>query len=92
MRKQFIEYAKDVVQARAVPDVKDGLKPVQRRVLMTMHDLHLTPNTPYKKCAKTVGQCLGSYAPHGDASVYGALVNMAQDFSIKYPLIDGHGN
>lgn len=92
MRRQFGIYAIDVVNDRAVPDIYTGLKPVQQRILQSMRDLGLRPNVPYKKSAKTVGACLGSYAPHGDASVYDALVVMAQDFKMRYPLVDMHGN
>ena len=92
MRQQFGIYAEDVVKNRAVPDVYTGLKPVQARILQSMRDLGLQPNVAYKKSAKTVGACLGSYHPHGDTSVYDALVNMAQDFNMRYPLIDLHGN
>ena len=92
MKKQFIEYAKEVVSSRAIPDIRDGLKPVQRRVLVAMNDLDLHPGAKYMKSARTVGDCLGKYHPHGDSSVYGAMVTMAQDFSMRYPLVDGHGN
>ena len=81
-----------VIVARALPDVRDGLKPVHRRILYTMHENGLTPDKAYRKCADTVGTVLGRYHPHGDASVYDAMVRMAQDFSLRYPLIDGHGN
>ena len=92
MKKSFLEYSMSVIVARALPDVRDGLKPVHRRILYTMHERSLTPDKPYRKCADTVGAVLGSYHPHGDASVYDAMVRMAQDFSLRYPLIDGHGN
>ncbi len=92
MKKRFLEYSMSVIVARALPDVRDGLKPVHRRILYTMHERNLTPDKPYRKCADTVGQVLGGYHPHGDASVYDAMVRMAQDFSLRYPLIDGHGN
>lgn len=88
----FLSYANDVIEDRAVPKVSDGLKPVHRRILYTMHGLGLRSNGPYKKSARTVGQVLGLYHPHGDISVYDAMVNMAQDFGMRYPLIDGHGN
>ena len=91
MKKQFIIYSQDVVQNRAVPDARDGLKPVQRRILESMLYLGLHPNKPYKKCARTVGDCLGRTHPHGDSSVYGAMVTLAQDFGMKYPLVDGSG-
>ncbi len=92
MKKRFLEYSMSVIVARALPDVRDGLKPVHRRILYTMHERNLTPEKPYRKCADTVGAVLGGYHPHGDASVYDAMVRMAQDFSLRYPLIDGHGN
>lgn len=92
MKKSFLEYSMSVIVARALPDVRDGLKPVHRRILYTMFENGLTPEKPYRKCADTVGSVLGSYHPHGDASVYDALVRLAQDFSMRYPLIDGHGN
>ncbi|MEG1996483.1 MAG: DNA gyrase subunit A [Oscillospiraceae bacterium] len=92
MRKSFLEYSMSVIVSRALPDVRDGLKPVHRRILYTMHENGLTPDKAYRKCADTVGSVLGRYHPHGDASVYDALVRMAQDFSLRYPLIDGHGN
>ncbi len=92
MKKSFLEYSMSVIVARALPDVRDGLKPVHRRILYTMHERNLTPDKPYRKCADIVGAVLGSYHPHGDASVYDAMVRMAQDFSLRYPLIDGHGN
>lgn len=92
MKKSFIEYSMSVIISRALPDVRDGLKPVHRRILYTMHENNLSPNTAYRKCADTVGSVLGRYHPHGDASVYDALVRLAQDFSLRYPLVDGHGN
>ncbi len=92
MKKSFLEYSMSVIVARALPDVRDGLKPVHRRILYTMHERNLTPDKAYRKCADTVGAVLGSYHPHGDASVYDAMVRMAQDFSLRYPLVDGHGN
>lgn len=92
MKKSYIDYAMSVIVGRALPDVRDGLKPVHRRILYTMHEAGLTPDKAYKKCAATVGDVLGKYHPHGDASVYDALVRMAQDFSLRYPLVDGHGN
>ena len=92
MKKSFLEYSMSVIVARALPDVRDGLKPVHRRILYTMHENGLTPDKAYRKCADTVGTVLGRYHPHGDASVYDAMVRMAQDFSLRYPLIDGHGN
>ena len=92
MRTAYIDYAMSVIVARALPDVRDGLKPVHRRILYTMHEDGLTPDKPYRKSATTVGDVLGRYHPHGDASVYDALVRLAQDFSMRYILVDGHGN
>jgi len=92
MRKSYIEYAMSVIVGRALPDVRDGLKPVHRRILYAMYEDGFTPEKEYKKCATTVGNVLGRYHPHGDASVYDALVRMAQDFSMRYPTVDGHGN
>ena len=92
MRKSFLDYSMSVIVARALPDVRDGLKPVHRRILYTMYERGLEPSKPYHKCADTVGSVLGSYHPHGDASVYDAMVRLAQDFSMRYMLVDGHGN
>lgn len=92
LEKSFIAYAMAVNVSRAIPDVRDGLKPVHRRILYSMNELGLTPDKPYKKCATIVGDVLGKYHPHGDSSVYDALVRLAQDFSINLPLVDGHGN
>ena len=92
MRKSFLDYSMSVIVSRALPDVRDGLKPVHRRILYTLHENGLTPDKAYRKCADTVGSVLGRYHPHGDASVYDALVRLAQKFSLRYPLIDGHGN
>ena len=92
MRTAYIDYAMSVIVSRALPDVRDGLKPVHRRILYAMHEDGITADKPYRKCANTVGSVLGRYHPHGDASVYDAMVRMAQDFSMRYPLIDGHGN
>ena len=92
MRKSYIDYAMSVIAGRALPDVRDGLKPVHRRILYAMYEDNLTSDKPYRKCATAVGNVLGRYHPHGDASVYDALVRMAQPFSLRYPLIDGHGN
>ncbi len=92
VKSSMLQYGMSVLVGRALPDVRDGLKPVHRRILYTMYDLGLTPEKAYKKCATTVGAVLGSYHPHGDASVYDAMVRMAQDFSLRYPLVDGHGN
>jgi len=92
MRTAYIDYAMSVIVSRALPDVRDGLKPVHRRILYAMHEDGITSDKPYRKCANTVGSVLGRYHPHGDASVYDAMVRMAQDFSLRYRLIDGHGN
>ena len=92
MRKSYLDYAMSVIVGRALPDVRDGLKPVHRRILYAMHEDNLTPDREYRKSATTVGNVLGRYHPHGDASVYDAMVRMAQDFSLRYPLVDGHGN
>ena len=92
MRTAYIDYAMSVIVSRALPDVRDGLKPVHRRILYSMHEDGITSDKPYRKCANTVGSVLGRYHPHGDASVYDAMVRLAQDFSMRYPLIDGHGN
>jgi len=92
MKKSFISYAMAVIITRALPDVRDGLKPVHRRILYAMHELGVTPDKPYRKCARIVGDVLGKYHPHGDSSVYGALVRLAQDFATRYPLVDGQGN
>ena len=92
MKKSFLDYSMSVIVSRALPDVRDGLKPVHRRILYTMYENGITPEKAYRKCADTVGSVLGRYHPHGDASVYDALVRLAQDFSLRYPLVDGHGN
>ncbi len=92
MEKSYIEYAMSVIAARALPDVRDGLKPVQRRILFSMIELNNGPDKPHRKCARIVGDTMGKYHPHGDSSIYGALVNMAQEWSTRYPLVDGHGN
>ena len=92
MKKCYIDYAMSVIVARALPDVRDGLKPVQRRILYSMNEMNLEPNKPYKKSARITGDTMGKYHPHGDSSIYGALVNMAQEWSTRYPLVDGHGN
>ncbi len=92
MRESFIDYSMSVIVQRALPDVRDGLKPVHRRILYAMHEQGLAPNRPYKKCATVVGDVLGKYHPHGDSAVYDSLVRMVQDFSLRYPLIDGQGN
>lgn len=92
MKKSYIDYAMSVIISRALPDVRDGLKPVQRRTLYDMYELGIRYDRPYRKCARIVGDTMGKYHPHGDSSIYGALVNMAQDWSTRYPLVDGHGN
>ncbi|MBE5737478.1 MAG: DNA gyrase subunit A, partial [Clostridiales bacterium] len=92
VKKSFIAYAMAVNVSRAIPDVRDGMKPVHRRILYAMHDMGLTSDKAFKKCAKIVGEVLGKYHPHGDSSVYDALVRLAQNFSINFPLVDGHGN
>jgi len=92
MKNSYIDYAMSVIVGRALPDVRDGLKPVHRRILYGMHELGLTPDKPYKKSARLVGDVMGKYHPHGDSSIYDAMVRMAQDFSIRYLLVDGHGN
>ena len=92
METSYINYAMSVIASRALPDVRDGLKPVQRRVLYSMIELNNTPDKPHRKCARIVGDTMGKYHPHGDSSIYGALVNMAQEWSTRYPLVDGHGN
>lgn len=92
MQESYMAYAMSVIMSRALPDVRDGLKPVHRRILYAMHALNLQPDTPHRKCARVVGEVLGKFHPHGDNSVYDALVRMAQDFSLRAPLVDGHGN
>ncbi len=92
MQRSYLEYAMSVIVGRALPDVRDGLKPVHRRIIYAMHELGLTPDRPFRKCARVVGDVLGKYHPHGDQSVYDALVRLVQDFSSRYPLLDGHGN
>lgn len=92
MEESYIQYAMSVIAARALPDVRDGLKPVQRRILFSMIELNNGPDKPHRKCARIVGDTMGKYHPHGDSSIYGALVNMAQEWSTRYPLVDGHGN
>src|SRR5690554_4487814 len=92
MRTSFLDYAMSVIVARALPDVRDGLKPVHRRILYGMSELGVTPDKPYKKSARIVGDVMGKYHPHGDSAIYDAAVRMAQDFSYRYPLVDGHGN
>src|SRR6476619_6736005 len=92
MRSSFLDYAMSVIVSRALPDVRDGLKPGHRRVLYGMHEAGLQPNRPYKKSATTVGNVMGRYHPHGDQAIYDTLVRMAQPFSLRYPLVDGQGN
>jgi len=92
MQRSYLEYAMSVIVGRALPDARDGLKPVQRRILFAMHELGLTPDRPFRKCARVVGDVLGKYHPHGDQAVYDALVRLVQNFSTKYPILDGHGN
>src|SRR6202171_1677581 len=92
-RRRYLNYALSVITSRALPDVRDGLKPVQRRIIYGMfHDHRLVHDAKYQKCAKVVGTIMGQYHPHGDVAIYDALVRMAQDFSLRYPLVDGHGN
>jgi hypothetical protein len=92
MRSSYLDYAMSVIVGRALPDVRDGLKPVHRRVLYAMHDLGLQPTRAYRKSAYVTGEVMGKYHPHGDSSIYDTLVRMAQDFSLRYPLVDGQGN
>jgi DNA gyrase subunit A len=92
MRRSYLDYAMSVIVARAIPDSRDGLKPVHRRILFTMHENGQTHQKPYRKCATVVGDVMGRYHPHGDSAVYDALVRMAQEFSMRLPLIDGQGN
>lgn len=92
MKESYLAYSMSVIVGRALPDVRDGLKPVHRRILYTMYENGLSPDKAYRKSADTVGSVLGRYHPHGDASVYDAMVRLAQDFSMRYPLVDGHGN
>ncbi|WP_376789623.1 DNA gyrase subunit A, partial [Thermoflexus sp.] len=92
LKTAYLSYAMSVIVARALPDVRDGLKPVQRRILYVMHEMGLHPNAPYKKSARIVGEVLGKFHPHGDMAVYEALARMAQEFTMRYPLVDGQGN
>src|SRR5660397_252093 len=92
MQNSYLDYAMSVIVGRALPDARDGLKPVHRRVLYGMHDSGMQPNRPYRKCARIVGDVMGKYHPHGDVAIYDTLVRMAQDFSMRLPLVDGHGN
>ncbi len=92
MKKAYLDYSMSVIVGRALPDVRDGLKPVHRRILYSMFEQGVTSDKPYKKSARTVGDVMGKYHPHGDTAIYDSLVRMAQDFSMRYPMIDGHGN
>src|SRR5574339_491592 len=92
MRESYLDYAMSVIVARALPDARDGLKPVHRRILYAMYDMGLRPDSPFRKSARIVGEVLGKYHPHGDVAVYDTLVRMVQDFSLRYPLVDGQGN
>src|SRR5579875_4118168 len=92
MRRSYLDYSMSVIIGRALPDVRDGFKPVHRRILYTMHEMGLQYNKKYTKCAKVVGQAMGQYHPHGDSAIYDALVRLAQPFSMRYPLVDGQGN
>ena len=92
VKKSFIDYSASVIMARAIPDLRDGLKPVHRRILWSMYEKGYTPDKPHKKCATTVGDVIGSYHPHGDTSIYDAMVRLAQDWVERYTLVDGHGN
>src|ERR1700722_14374257 len=92
MRRSYLDYSMSVIVGRALPDIRDGLKPVHRRILFAMHELGLAPNRPTRKCAKITGEVMGKYHPHGDAPIYDALVRMAQPFNLRYPLVDGQGN
>src|SRR5580700_10924941 len=92
MERSFLEYSMSVIVSRALPDVRDGLKPVHRRILYSMFDRGLRPDRPHSKCSKVVGDVMGTYHPHGDSAIYEALARMVQDFSLRHPLIDGHGS
>ena len=92
VKQSFLDYAMSVIVSRAIPDVRDGLKPVHRRIIFGMNEQGMQPDKPYKKCARIVGDVMGKYHPHGDAAIYSALVRLAQPFSIRYTLVDGHGN
>src|SRR5690606_22414594 len=92
MKRSYLDYAMSVIVDRALPDVRDGLKPVQRRILYAMDELGVRPDRPHRKSARIVGDVMGKYHPHGDAAIYDSMVRMAQDFSYRYPLVDGHGN
>ena len=92
MKRSYLDYAMSVIVSRALPDVRDGLKPVHRRILYAMRELNFTPDRPYNKSSRTVGDTMGKYHPHGELAIYDALVRMAQDFNMRYPLVDGQGN
>ena len=92
MQQSYLDYAMSVIISRAIPDARDGLKPVQRRILYAMYDMGIRPDSDYKKSARIVGEVLGKYHPHGDTAVYDAMARLAQDFTIRYPLVDGQGN
>ena len=92
LSKRYLSYAMSTIVARSLPDVRDGLKPVHRRLMYAMRQLKLDPKSGFKKCARVVGDVIGKYHPHGDSAVYGAMVRLAQDFSVRYPLVDGQGN
>ncbi len=92
MKRSYLDYSMSVIVGRALPDIRDGLKPVHRRILFAMHELGLQPNRPTRKCAKITGEVMGKYHPHGDAPIYDALVRLAQPFNLRYPLVDGQGN
>jgi DNA gyrase subunit A len=92
MRESYLSYAMSVIASRALPDVRDGMKPVQRRILYAMREMGMTPDKQHRKCAGVIGEVLKSFHPHGDSSVYDALVRLAQPFTLRYPLVDGHGN
>src|SRR3546814_33904 len=92
LSERYLSYALSTIMARSLPDVRDGLKPVHRRLLYAMRELHLNPASGFKKCARIVGDVMGKYHPHGDAAIYDAMVRLAQDFAVRYPLVDGQGN
>ena len=92
MQRSYLDYAMSVIVGRALPDVRDGLKPVHRRVLFSMNEAGLAPNRPYRKCARVVGDVMGNFHPHGDQAIYDTLVRLAQEFAMRYPLVDGQGN
>src|SRR5574339_1211797 len=92
MRESYLDYARSVIVSRALPDARDGLKPVHRRIMYAMYDMGIRPDSPYRKSARIVGEVLGKYHPHGDVAVYDTMARLAQDFSLRYPLVDGQGN